>query len=131
MNTHAIRPTLVRAFGVALALASGSASAITYRLTDLGTLGGTFSFGADLNDSGQVTGSSTTADGLGRAFLWDGTTMHDLGTVGPTSSLSGGIAINASGQVTGIFSKLDTSQAFFWDGMMMRDLGTRGAREFS
>jgi hypothetical protein len=50
--------------GVALGLASGSALAATYRLTDLGTLGGTQSFGFAINASGQVTGESfTTATG--------------------------------------------------------------------
>jgi hypothetical protein len=52
MNTYAIRSALVSTLGVALALASGSALATTYRLTDLGTLGGSFSEGAAINDSG-------------------------------------------------------------------------------
>ena len=41
MNTSAIRSALVSTLGVALALASGSALATSFRLTDLGTLGGT------------------------------------------------------------------------------------------
>ena len=57
MNTYAIRSALVGTLGVALALASGSALATTYRLTDLGTLGGTSSTGSAINASGQVTGS--------------------------------------------------------------------------
>ena len=36
-----IRSTLIGTLGVALALASGSALAISFRITDLGTLGGT------------------------------------------------------------------------------------------
>ena len=63
MNTYAIRSTLIGTLGVALALASGSALATTFRITDLGTLGGTYSAGAAINASGQVTGYSTTADG--------------------------------------------------------------------
>ena len=99
MNTRKLRSTLIGSLGVALALASGSALAISFRLTDLGTLGGTSSEGADLNASGQVTGTSATAGGEAHAFLWDGTTMQDLGTLGGT--YSDGVAINDSGQVTG------------------------------
>ena len=49
-------------------------------MTDLGTLGGgTDSVGKDINDSGQVTGWSDTANGQ-HAFLYDGQ-MHDLVTM--------------------------------------------------
>ena len=52
-------------------------------MQDLGTLGGTYSVGFAINDSGQVTGTADTADGAAdHAFLWDGTTMQDLGTLG-------------------------------------------------
>ena len=97
MNTYAIRSTLISTLGVALALASGSALAISFRLTDLGTLGGP--------SSGAAPQRLGAGDGLlhnGRwahAFLWDGTRMRDLGTLGGT--VSPGVAINASGQVTG------------------------------
>ena len=75
--------------------------------TDLGTLGGTQSFGNGVNASGQVTGeSSTTGDVADRAFLWKPTapggasgTMYNLGTLGGTNSY--GYGINAAGQVTG------------------------------
>ena len=60
------------------------------------------------------------------AFLWDGTTMQDLGTLG--GSYSGGLAINASGQVTGIATTASdaVTHAFLWDGTTMQDLGTLG-----
>ena len=35
----------------------GVCLAITFRITDLGTLGGTSSYGVAINDSGQVTGT--------------------------------------------------------------------------
>ena len=40
MNTRKLRSTLIGTLGVALALASGSALAISFRLTDLGALEG-------------------------------------------------------------------------------------------
>ena len=55
-------------------------------MQDLGTLGGTDSDGTAINDAGQVTGTSTlTGDFTTQtqhAFLWDGATMRDLGTLG-------------------------------------------------
>jgi probable HAF family extracellular repeat protein len=61
-------------------------------ITDLGTLGGPASYAIALNNAGLAVGYSTTAaaatcpSGLPspncHAFLWDGTTMHDLGTLG-------------------------------------------------
>ena len=42
-----------------------------------------------MNASGQVTGTSRTADGDTHAFLWDGTTMLDLGTLGRHGLVAG------------------------------------------
>jgi probable HAF family extracellular repeat protein len=128
MNTYAIRSALIRAFGVALALASGSVLATSFRLTDLGTLGGTVTQGVALNDAGQVTGgSSTPRDAAFHAFVWDGTRMQDLGTLGGTTG-SVGIDLNDSGQVTGfaVTTGDEASHAFLWDGTTMVDLGTLG-----
>ena len=112
-------------------------------MQDLGSLGGPGSVGAAINASGQVTGNATLDGATAHAFLWDGTTMQDLGTLAedgfsggsrykrrgpgdrlvihnrrrpPTPSCGtapqcrtlarwgarlAGVAINASGQVTG------------------------------
>jgi hypothetical protein len=45
MNTRKLRSTLIGSVGMALAFMSGSALAISFQITDLGTLGGTFSHG--------------------------------------------------------------------------------------
>jgi probable HAF family extracellular repeat protein len=90
---------------------------------DLGTLGGTYSEGNGINDSGQVTGySRITGDVAIHAFLYDGT-MHDLGTLGGTGS--NGSDINASGQVTGFADWLGSPHAFVYDAANgMRDLNS-------
>lgn len=78
----------------------------TYDVIDLGTLGGTQSSAAGINESGQVAGSSGSADNSVRAFLWTDTNsngqsdpgeMIDLGTLGGPNSTAQGI--NESGQV--------------------------------
>jgi probable HAF family extracellular repeat protein len=84
-----------------------------YIITDLGTLGGGDSAGFGINNNGQVTGESSTADtGIGytepHAFLISPpyNKMIDLGTLGGDSS-SIGSGINNLGQVTGTSSVVE------------------------
>ena len=97
-------------------------AAPTYLLTDLGTLGGTGSYGGAINDSGQVTGyANTSGDAAIHAFVTINGVMRDLGTLGGTHSE--GTAINASGQVTGYSETTDGSQhAFLFSDGQMQDL---------
>src|SRR2546427_1119413 len=60
-----------------------------YTVTDLGTLGGTFSFAGGLNNRGDVEGFSTLpGDEIGRAFFWRNGVMTDLGTLGGPNSIA-------------------------------------------
>lgn len=108
-------------------LAPSTALAVpAYTITDLGTLGGDSSQAFGINNSGQVTGGSTIANGRSRAFIWDRATgMQDLGTLGGDIS-SIGTGINDSGQVTGESTTADRrSRAFIWGRATdMQDLGT-------
>ncbi len=121
-----------------------AALATTYTVTDLGTLGGTESFGSSLNASGQVTGASHPFyDEQIDSFLWTPTTpngasgaMTDLGTLGGTQSFGNGL--NASGQVAGeSFTANDaTTHAFLWKPTTpggttgtTHDLGTLGGTD--
>ena len=75
-------------------------------MTDLGTLGGTSSFGEGINASGQVTGdSNTTGNAALHAFLYTPANgMVDLNTLLPSGSgwtLISAFAINDAGQITG------------------------------
>ena len=120
------------------------------QLTDLGTLGGTWSFPAGcsfvpgpvgcggrsggpnwpfwtwaraINDSGQIIGVSATAAGEQHAFVWRMGSMTDLGTLGGTWSEAR--AINARGQVAGMSATLSgVAHGFLWENGTMTDLGT-------
>ena len=58
-----------------------------YVITDLGTLGGTFSQANGINNRGWVTGFSTPpGDAVLHAFRWQNGVMTDLGTLGGPNS---------------------------------------------
>jgi probable HAF family extracellular repeat protein len=114
----------------------------TGTMHDLGSLGGPFTIGWDINSRGEVTGTSdaTNLSDSGHAFLWqpampNGTagTMHDLGTLG--GSTSDGSGINDGGQVAGSAHTINdaATHAFLWTPSSpggisgaMQDLGTLG-----
>jgi probable HAF family extracellular repeat protein/T5SS/PEP-CTERM-associated repeat protein len=109
---------------------------------NLGDLGGSYSVGYGVNDSGQVVGWSYTSSYAQHAFLYTGTPgsggkMMDLGTLGGRDSMAFGI--NASGTVVGEsyipdgvpFGPYDVYHAFEYIGTpgtggAMLDLGTLG-----
>ena len=80
-----------------------------YVVTDLGTLGGAYSYSYAINDGGLIAGGAATpsqSDGLSQtAFLWSRGQMVNLGTLGgaacPTCS-SEGSAASAKGDVAAI-----------------------------
>jgi len=92
-------------FSVSATNARADAADIRYRVTDLGTLGGSFSAPIDLNARGEVVGVSVPAgDTSLRGFVWMRGAMTDVGTLGGPQGAAN--SINASGQVGG-WSDLD------------------------
>lgn len=77
---------------------------LRYTLTDLGTLGGTFSQAFGVNDKGWVVGFATTEGDISvHAFLWRRGVMTDLGTLGGSDPLPYSVAgsINNRGEIVG------------------------------
>jgi probable HAF family extracellular repeat protein len=88
---------------------------------DLGTLGGPSATAVDVNNFGQVTGSSTlNAEPVSHAYRWSAATgMVDLSK--PGSGNSRASAINNKGQVVG----QSAGHGFFWSPQTgMLDIGT-------
>jgi probable HAF family extracellular repeat protein len=97
-------------------------------VTDLGTLGGSDSFAAGVNEFRQVVGVRLTPDAPQRAFLYSDGTMIDLGTLGGGESYAAGV--NELGQVVGESATLsNATHAFLHSGGNMTDLGTLGGSD--
>jgi probable HAF family extracellular repeat protein len=113
------------------------------QISDLGTLGGTQSLGAGVNDAGQVTGYAQNAipdpfslAGLGtqtRAFLWQNGAMQDLNTLGGPDAFAQ--YVNNHGQVAGVSytsyipdpnTGSPPLHPFLWQNGTMKDLGSLG-----
>ena len=78
-----------------------------------------------INDSGDVCGYSSSSGGSPQAFLYDGMTIHDLGTLGGINSIATGI--NNNDYVCGNSTLLNGDQhAFLYNGTTMLDIGTLG-----
>jgi probable HAF family extracellular repeat protein len=85
-NDTILRKYWMRGFGLAtlVLLCLGTAAAQTsYTVTDLNTLGGTFSLGTGVNLRGQVSGKANLLGDIDtHPFFWQNGVMTDLGTFG-------------------------------------------------
>ncbi|MEP7214243.1 MAG: hypothetical protein ABI791_14285 [Acidobacteriota bacterium] len=93
--------------------------------TDIGSLGGDTILPVDLNNRGDIVGTSTLSDDFDRhAFLYSSGQLTDLGTInGPESFAS---AVNERGDVAGwsVWLSDDELHAFLFRKAKMLDLGT-------
>jgi len=81
-------------------------------LTDIGTLGGTYSVARAVNNNMQVVGDAARGTGRAHAFVWQSGTMYDLNDLIASSDWELGMAsgINDHGQIvgTGLFQGTTT-----------------------
>ena len=82
-------------------------------MTPLGTLGGSDSSGNGINNSGQITGESSTINNSTHAFVYSAGQMSDVGTL-EEDDYSSGSSINDAGQVTGSGSNHAFLATPFW-----------------
>lgn len=113
------------------------------RMKDFGTLGGDYSYGTGINANNHIVGYSTinTVDNRTHAFLHDGVSMRDLGSLDGSSQESDrsyALGVNSADQVVGysyvsslvsavIFPPVPTpvqQVAFVCTEGVMRDLNT-------
>jgi probable HAF family extracellular repeat protein len=111
-----------------LALAAPLAAAPPlYRITDLGTLGGTQSQASAINDNGDIAGTSlTTGDAEIRAFLYSNGVMQPLGTLSGGDTYGNGI--NNARLVVGDSQVASGDPHGYWttDRLTLHDVGTLG-----
>jgi probable HAF family extracellular repeat protein len=89
--------------------------------TNLGTLGGAYSFALNINASGQVVGWAENPGNTTQGFLYSNGTMMGLS---PTAVSGGAQGINASGQVVGWYSTGGSgTQPFLYSNGVETNLG--------
>jgi probable extracellular repeat, HAF family len=88
------------------------------------SLGGSDWWGEAINESGQIAGSSYTADDELHALFYSNGVLTDLGALG--GNMSEAYCINNFGQVVGEAWTASNYHAFLYQDGIMTDLGTLG-----
>lgn len=112
------------AWALVLAVMSAQADAAVFSIVDLGSLGGGWSSGAALNNSGDVAGMSRNASGETRAFLYRSGSMIQLplpagffvGAMDDAGTVAG-TAGEGAGASTAFLHRDGVTKTFSFDGV--------------
>ena len=118
-------PSSYCAENLGLSLTTGAFLWQNGKMVNLGSFGGTCTYAVDLNNRGQVVGTSTLAGDIEHhPFLSDRTAFTDLGTFGGTEGSAN--AINDAGEAVGwaAYPGDEVLHASLWKNGRMTDLGT-------
>ena len=118
-------PSSYCAENLGLSLTTGAFLWQNGKMVNLGSFGGTCTYAVDLNNRGQVVGTSTLAGDLAHhPFLSDRTAFTDLGTFGGTEGSAN--AINDAGEAVGwaAYPGDEVLHASLWKNGRITDLGT-------
>jgi probable HAF family extracellular repeat protein len=104
-----------------------AATAVTYTIKKLNTLGGLQSRAFAINSNGQIVGTSQNTAGRFRAFIWQSGVMKDLGGLAGVTSEANDI--NDAGAVVGYSTTLaGAERAVRWQNGAIKNLGTLGGQ---
>ncbi len=122
---HRLGGSVARFFLLLFAACGASAApSQSWTLVDLGTLGGSGSYGSAVSDHGYVAGCSNLANGEVHAFLYHDGSMVDLAQAsGSAEGNSCGLAVNDHGVVAG---RSGTGGLVLWNGASVTPLGVNG-----
>jgi probable HAF family extracellular repeat protein len=96
-----------------------------YSVTEIPSLGGSYTEPRRINNRGEVTGYSYLANSkTEHAFLYSNGSTRDLGTLGGLQSY--GMGLNDAGEVVGRSNVASAYHAFLYRAGTMMDLGTLG-----
>jgi probable HAF family extracellular repeat protein len=124
--------SLQKLFALIVFSAVSAKASPMYSIVDIGNFGGVSTDPRGINSVGWVTGQADISDNSTyHAFLYDGTTIRDLGTLdGTPGAHSSGQGVNAAGEVAGFsYTATNGNRAFLYNGTTMRDLGTLGGSD--
>jgi uncharacterized membrane protein len=116
------RATLLQLLVITSFLSVRANANFIYKVIDLGTLGGDWSWAYSINNSGQVVGQATTSSQVGFATQFDSSGSGNNLNLDPSGYDSYASSINNKGQIVGSTSKPNV----FWYRALLFDTCGQG-----